>query len=85
MELNTEKGEDDIRVLSILYYINEFQVGLGTVLFGNGIAYGESAYGQLIERAQDIGYHRADIGLFGEFNTLSLFYVIFMLYVITYF
>ena len=85
MELNAEKGEDDIRVLSILYYINEFQVGLGTVLFGNGIAYGESAYGQLIERAQDFGYHRVDIGVFGEFNTFGLFYVIFMLYVLAYF
>lgn len=85
MESNTEKGEDDIRIMSILYYINEFQVGLGTVLFGNGIEFGKSSYGQMIERAQDLGFYRVDIGIFGEFNTFGLLYVIFMLYVLVYF
>lgn len=79
---NSDKGDDDIRVLSITYYTTEFQNGLGTILFGNGLENRKSTYGKLVENAEDIGLYRIDIGMFGEFNIFGLFYSLFMLSVL---
>lgn len=78
-EANTSAGDDDIRMQSITYYTTMFQTGIGSILFGNGLAYHDSSYGDLITRSELFGFYRVDIGAFGEFNTFGLLYSIFMI------
>lgn len=80
-----ESNENNIRVLSYIYYGLEYWVNEFNMIFGNGAAsWGNSAYGNEIQDIEDNqGLFRADIGIVGNFNMYGIVYIValFSLYI----
>jgi hypothetical protein len=75
--------EDDIRVLSINYYLNDFSPNTFSLIFGNGEGTNESIYGQNMDYIKnELGYYQSDIGyigLYSKFGVLAILaYIIFI-------
>ena len=79
-----EQKEDDIRVQSANFYINDFSPNLFSRIFGNGIPYKESQYSESVKRYEDdYGYYISDIGwigLYTKFGLLALLAYIIIIY-----
>lgn len=79
-----EQKEDDIRVQSANFYINDFSPNLFSRIFGNGIPYKESQYSELVKSyEEDYGYYISDIGwigLYTKFGLLALLAYIIIIY-----
>lgn len=71
-----DEGDNNLRYLSISYYLTEFNNTTPKFLFGTGVPYKDSSYGKKIESIEDYGFFRADIGIFGDISTYGLISVI---------
>jgi hypothetical protein len=72
-----DKGEDYIRFLTFNFLFSEVNNGLGSLVFGNGMPFAGTTYGDLVlgVGVDMFGYISADLGLIGfvfNFGLLSL-------------
>lgn len=79
----SQNKEDDIRVLSANYYLNDFSPNTFSLIFGNGEGTNESIYGQNMDYIKNkLGYYQSDIGYIGfysKFGVLAILaYLIFI-------
>ena len=80
-QFEENKSEDDIRLVAINYYLNEFNDSQAKLLFGTGIPGGGSEYETNINAIEEYnGLYRIDIGIFGDISTHGLITVIFLLF-----
>lgn len=79
-----ENVEEDIRVLSATFYLNEFSPNTFSRIFGNGEGTIESSYGQNIDYLKnELGYYQSDIGyigLYSKFGILAILAYLFLIY-----
>ena len=72
----TKNYKDDIRVQAQNYFLNEFQGGTPTMIFGNGFPSADSKLGLESLRGNLLGYWTADVGLTGIFSYFGILGVI---------
>lgn len=63
---------EDVRILAHTYFLTELQVGIPTILFGNGVPSSDSNLGIAYIKAKENGYWTADLGLTGIFSYFGL-------------
>jgi hypothetical protein len=79
----TENVEDDIRVLSALFYLNDFSPDNFTRIFGNGEPSGGSSYYRhysFIEKG--LGLYQSDVGYIGLYSKFGILAILAYLIVI---
>ncbi|RZL46161.1 MAG: hypothetical protein EOP00_15820, partial [Pedobacter sp.] len=70
-------SSDDIRLLSLNFWLFEYWPNWITVLIGNGFEHSSSNYGkEMLKVNLEYGYYRTDIGIFGTLSYFGIFYVI---------
>jgi hypothetical protein len=71
------EGDDYIRFQSGKYFLLEYWPSWLTVITGNGLSFIGSQYGKEIEHLKNFnGYYTSDVGIIGSLNTLGIFYVL---------
>lgn len=81
LKTKSEVNDDNIRVLSYTYYFTNTGPLL-TTLFGNGFA-GDSIFGKEINKLENFGLFRSDIGVVGAIHLLGyIFVIVFVFYYI---
>lgn len=76
IEMTQDVDEDDVRVLSYNFYGLEYNHGqFLPFLLGNGLE-GDSSYGKEIEKLQDYGLYRADVGVVGMYSWYGIIYIL---------
>ena len=70
-------SNDEIRYLSLNYWLFEYWPHWLAVFLGNGLENFKSAYGQeILKLMENNGLYRTDVGIIGTFNTYGIFYAI---------
>lgn len=72
-----DKGDEYIRILTFKFLFEEVNRGVGSIIFGNGMPFSGTEYGNLVLGigADKLGYISADLGLLGfvfNYGLLSL-------------
>lgn len=79
VEMTNEQFQygDDIRLLSIKFYLFEYWPHWIAKIIGNGQSYGTSPYGMEMDLIRGkYHYYRSDVGIIGAYNAFGIFYVI---------
>jgi hypothetical protein len=72
-----ENSEDDLRMLSANFYLNEYWPSWVTKIIGNGPDIKGGAYGDEIDAIRKyLHFYRSDVGIIGSYNVWGIFYVI---------
>ena len=75
--------EDNIRILSATFYINEFSPNTFSRIFGNGENYMDTSYASYMQYLQHtLGYYQDDIGYIGFYSKFGVIAILAYLFLI---
>jgi len=79
----TENMEDDIRVLSAIFYLNDFSPDTFTRIFGNGESSDISSYAKYKDYLEKgLGFYQSDVGYIGLYSKFGILAILAYLIVI---
>ena len=74
---NTAQGFGYVRIRAAQYFLTDFYKSTIAYIAGNGVPFGSSSYGKMIESLKiSQGFYLADIGILGSYITFGIFFLI---------